>query len=104
MLGLDDAAMSDWRSLEKSLAGLRAKCEKRPSARLAQMIEQLENSNCQPGAPSERRSATRSCLTLAPPPVRPATVLAVGPEEGASGEAERLCGSTPLLYAAVHGR
>jgi hypothetical protein len=34
--------MSDRRSLEKSMARLRARCEKRPSARLAQMIDQLE--------------------------------------------------------------
>lgn len=41
MLG-PDTVMSDRRSLEKSMARLRARCEKRPSARLAQMIDQLE--------------------------------------------------------------
>jgi hypothetical protein len=37
-----DTVMSDRRSLEKSMARLRARCEKRPSARLAQMSDQLE--------------------------------------------------------------
>ncbi len=41
MLG-PDTVVSDRRSLEKSMARLRARCEKRPSARLAQMIDQLE--------------------------------------------------------------
>ena len=42
MLDLADTVLKERRSLEKSLAGLRARCEKRPKARLAQMIEQLE--------------------------------------------------------------
>ena len=42
MFGPVDTATSDQRSLEKSMARLRARCEKRPSARLAQMIDKLE--------------------------------------------------------------
>ena len=42
MFGPVDTVTSDQRSLEKSMARLRARCEKRPSARLAQMIDQLE--------------------------------------------------------------
>ena len=37
-----DTETRDQRSLEQALADLRAKCEKRPTAQLAQMVEQLE--------------------------------------------------------------
>jgi hypothetical protein len=37
-----DAVLNERRSLEESLGRLRARCAKRPSPRLVQMIEQLE--------------------------------------------------------------
>ena len=37
-----DAVLNDRRSLEEALGRLRARCARRPSPRLVQMIEQLE--------------------------------------------------------------
>jgi hypothetical protein len=47
-------AARDQDSLEKYLVSLRARCEKRPSTRLTQMIEQLESVIANRAAPKRR--------------------------------------------------